>query len=239
MKFVLVALGLLMWLLAGAQGEGGNLFSTVRPDVIVIVTEHPTGAEIVRISVLSGKYSPELLRSQIEEIAQYLGSTARGIRMSKPDLGTVADTSFLQADFATDGLIDRAKGIVRLEPIAKAFAGAPEPYTVRGIKVAFEGERTNKKMLRSYPLKDVLEVQGRASTQPAGIEYQIKLISQDKAQIHIPEEYQNPANQQAAKGTSTSGNQGLLIGLFAVAGVALGALVYLLLLRSGGGRRGS
>ncbi len=239
MKAWITLLGLLAAVASFGQAGADNLFSTVRPDVIVIVREHPTSAEIVQVTALAKGYPPELLKAQIERIAAELKSTARGIQMTRPDLGTQAQVSFLRAEFATDGLIDRVNGVLRLQPIVRAFAGAPEPFTVQGIKIAFEGERTTKKMIKNYPVPGVVRVEGRASAMPPGIEYQVKLETQDASKIEIPDEYAPPANQNAGKEPSTPPNTALLVGLFLLAGLALGALVYLALLQAGGGRRGS
>ncbi len=233
-RFALVALLLASTTLA----QEGNLFSTVRPDIMVVVREHPTSAEIVQVTALGKDYPPELLKSQLTQLGVILGATIRGLRMERPNLGTQARISFLRADFATDGLIDRAKGTVRVGPIVKAFAGAPAPHTVHGMKIAFEGERTTKKMLRDFPAPGVVEVQGRASITPPGIEYQVKLIAQEPNLINIPDEYAPPVNQKPIPTPSSSPSPIMLIGLFSLAGVALGALVYLSLLRAGGNRRG-
>lgn len=229
-----IALGILLSCAAGAQS---SLFSTVRPDVIVIVREHETTAEMVQVTVLKEGYPPNLLKGQIDRLASYLGATARGIQISSPNLGTKQKVSFLRADFATNGLIDRELGLVRLGPIVRAFAGAPDPYTVTGLKIAFENERTTKKMHRKLPIPEVLDLEGRASTTPPGIEYQVKLITQDPEKIDIPDEYKAPANQPASSEPSSTPNRALLVGLFVLAGVALGALVYLALLRTGGARK--
>lgn len=226
-------------LVGNIRGQEGNLFSTVRPDVMVIVTEHPTSAEIVQVTILNGEYPVDLLKEQLARLGTYLNTNVRGVQIKKPALGTKANLSFLRAEFATDGLIDRSKGIVRLGPLVKAFAGAPEPFTVKGMKVAFEGERTTKKMLRAYPKPGVVEVEGRASVTPPGIEYQIKLISQDPSVIDIPDEYQPPANQKPVETPSSTPGVPLIVGLFLLAGLALGALVYLALVRAGGNRRGA
>jgi hypothetical protein len=237
MKLWMMMLGLLAGCLIAAQEPDGNLFSTVRPDVIVIVREHETTAEMVQVTVMKEGYPSDLLKRQLDQMAAYLGSTARGIQMTSPDLGTKSKISFIRAEFATDGLIDRKLGLVRLGPIVKAFAGAPEPYTISGIKIAFENERTTKKMHRKLPIPGVLNLEGRASSMPAGIEYQVQLLSQDAEKIVIPDEYAPPANQQPVSEPSSSPNRALLIGLFVLAGVALGALVYLALLRTGGARK--
>ena len=105
------------------------------------------------------------------------------------------------------------------------------------MKIAFEGERPNHKMLQNYPLKGILQIEGRPSIAPAGIEYQVKLISQDPAQIVIPDEYAPAANQTSPAEPSNGANPIVLVGLFLVAGLAVGALVYLALLRAGGNRR--
>lgn len=234
-RFALVAL----LAASTALAQEGNLFSTVRPDIIVIVAEHPTTAEIVSVTALGKDYPPELLKNQLNQLGVYLGASVRGIKMERPSLGTKTPVNFLRAEFATDGLIDRSKGIVRLGPLVKAFAGAPEPFTVRGMKVAFEGEHTTKKMLRDFPLPGIVEVQGRASVTPPGIEYQVKLISQDPKLIEIPDEYAPPANQKPVPIPSSSPSPMMVVGLFLLAGVALGALVYLALLKTGGNRRGT
>lgn len=222
-----------------ALAQEGNLFSTVKPDIMVIVREHPTGAEIVQVTALAKGYPTELLKSQLTQLGFNLNASVRGIQMERPNLGTKAPVSFLRAEFATDGLIDRSKGILRLGPIVKAFAGAPAPYTVQGMKIAFEGEKTTKKMLRDFPSPGIVEIEGRASINPPGIEYQVKLICQEAALIDIPDEYAPPANQKPVPIPSSSPSPLMLVGLFSLAGVALGALVYLALLKAGGNRRGA
>lgn len=228
---------LIAFVAASLSAAQDSLFSTVRPDIIVVVREHETTAEMVQVTVMKEDYPPMLLKGQIDKVAALLGSTARGIQISSPNLGTKEKVTFIRAEFATNGLIDRELGLVRLEPIVKAFAGAPEPYTVTGIKIAFENERTTKKMHRRLPIPDVLDLEGRASTTPVGIEYQVKLISQDPEKIVIPDEYKPAANQPASQEPSSTPNKALLVGLFVLAGVALGALVYLALLRTGGARK--
>lgn len=215
------------------SGSGDSLFSTVRPDIMVVVREHSTGAELIQVTAIPKGYPAELLREQIAAFGRELGVEPRGVMLTQPKLGTEATVSFLRAEFAVNGLVDRTAGTIKLQPLVRAFAGAPEPHTVRGMKIAFEGERPTKKMLQRFHIKDVLTLEGRASVSPPGIEYQLRLDGQDPSKIVIPEEYAPPANQTPVQSPSTGPSRSLLIGLFVLGGFGVGALVYLAILRSG------
>lgn len=220
-------------LAAFVGAQEGSLFSTVRPDVMVVVREHSTGAEMVTITAIPKGYPAELLRAQVLAMGQELGVEPRGVTLTAPKLGTEATVSFIRAEFAVNGLIDRELGVVRLQPIVRAFCGAPEPHTVKGLKIAFEGEKTTKKMLQRFAIPDVLALEGRSSLSPVGIEYQVRLDDQDSSKVKIPDEYVPPANQTPVQSPSTGPSRSLLIGLFVLAGLGVGALVYLAILRSG------
>lgn len=213
--------------------QDGNLFSTVRPDIMVVVREHSTGAEMVTVTAISKDYSKEVLADQVRALGVELGVEPRGVVITAPKLGTEAAVSFVRAEFAVNGLIERTGGTLKLQPIVRAFCGAPEPYTVTGLKIGFEGERATKKMLQRFAIPGVLALEGRASLSPPGIEYQVRLDDQDPQKVKIPDEYVPPANQTPVQSPSTGPSRSLLIGLFVLAGLGLGALVYLAILRSG------
>lgn len=213
--------------------QDGNLFSSVRPDIMIVVREHPTGAEIVTITAIPKGYPADLLRSQVAAIGSELGVDPRGVVVTTPKLGTEAAVSFTRAEFAVNGLIERDSGTLKLQPLVRAFCGAPQPYQVGGLKIAFEGERATKKMLQRFSIPGVLALEGRTSVSPVGIEYQVRLDNQDPEKVKIPDEYVPPANQTPVESPSTAPSRSLLIGLFVLAGLGVGALVYLAILRSG------
>lgn len=220
-------------LMSGLVAAQDSLFSTVRPDLMIVVREHNTGAEIVQITSISKAYPADLLREQIAKVGLELGVDPRGVQVTQQKLGTQANVSFTRAEFAVNGLIDRENGLLKLQPLVKAFVGAPEPNTIRGLKIAFEGERPTKKMLQRFSIANVLALEGRASLSPPGIEYQIRIDDQDPSKVAIPDEYQKPANQTPAQSPSTAPSRSLIIGLFVLGGLGVGALVYLAILRSG------
>jgi len=229
-------LSVLLLLFAGSFAQdqaASSLFSTVRPDLMIVVREHSTGAEMVQVTAVAKDYPAALLREQVIALGKELGIEARGLVVTAPKLGTEASVSFVRAEFAVNGLIERDLGIVRLQPLVRAFCGAPEPHTVRGLKIAFEGERPTGKMHQRLTIADVLALEGRASVSPPGIEYQIRLDAQDPSKILIPDEYAAKSNQTPVESPSTAPSRSLLIGLFVLAGLGVGALVYLAILRSG------
>ena len=208
-----------------------SLFSTVRSDVTIVVTEHSTSADMVEVTMLNEDYPPDLLKRQIENIGKFLGA---GIRFGEP-VGKVAlsdgtKLSFVKAKFATDGLIDRRAGVLRVEPLVKAFTGAPEPYTVQGLSITFDGELPSPDTVRSFEVPGVLVAEGRVSSAPAGVEYRVKLLAQDPDKINFPEKLPGGHSSTAA-GESAPDRSTLILILFIVAGVAAAALVYLALLR--------
>jgi hypothetical protein len=135
--------------------------------------------------------------------------------------------------FAVDGVIDRQKGAMRLNPFAKAFAGAATPWTIHSLDLVFQNESPTSTTLKRWEGKGVI-VEGRFqdSKDPMlkGIEYRIQLISQDPAKMDIPE----PGDKAVAavtKAPRASGADWATIAVFLIAAGAVGALVYSLLLR--------
>lgn len=211
-----------------------SLFDTVKPDVIVLVRQHQTtGADLVQITLVKPDFPKETLRAQIEAIGRELGVAPRGVAIVPHVVGGPKKMTFLRAEFAVDGLIERDLSALRVEPILKAFAGVPEPNTIHGINIVFDGEAPSKKTLETYQIPDVLRAEGRFMPVPRGIEYRIELLSQDPNAITFPEKFE-VANEKPPQTTSVpTDNRVVLIVLFVIAGLALGALVYFAMLRGG------
>lgn len=235
----LVFVAFVLTLLTTAQAQ--ETFINVNAGLSVVVKEHPTSADMVEVTVVDPAYPKELLQQQILTLGQYINSEPRGLSVGyvqidpeKPEL------RFLKANFAVDGLIDRSSQELRVEPILKAFAGAPAPYTLEGLTIIFEGEQTNRNTVRRY---DSDAVQAQARVIPAmekekgtSIEYGVRYLTQDPAKISFPSRYTEPKSSQA---TSERGGQlptYVWIAIF-VAGLSAGALVYLALARRSPARR--
>lgn len=232
MRAVLFLLGILLAAIASAQA-GGNLFTTTRPDASIVVTKHASGVDVVEITMQIPKYPEDVLRAQVGKLAAALGTTPTGLKVGPYQVGNDANLRFTQATFAVQGLVDRAAGILRVEPFAKAFAGVPEPNTVDVLMVQFEGERPSDNTLKSYFPKDgPVRVQAVAGATGAGVEYRVQLLTQDPAKIFIPDDRRQPAPQAAPSPLPPPpGPDWLLYGVFFIAAIAVGALVYSLLLR--------
>ncbi len=230
MKRWLSGILLVVAALGGAQGPGvQSLFDSVRPQISVVVREHPTTADLVEITAVDANYPPELLRAQAEAIGAGTGSPVRGLHMVRQEMGTGTGGGFLKATFATDHLIDRAAGVLRLQPIVRAFVGGRSTGIVTGLSIMFDGEVPNVDTLRIFPGKGVT-LEGRTTGSPAGLEYRVHITATDPSEVVIPERLQHTADkkEERTKGPSNT----VLIALGALAAVAAGALVYLALLRS-------
>ena len=217
----------------GVPQEGDEKF--VRPDATIVISEHPTTAEGVEVTMLDAKYPKDLLQSQCLALGNLLGVPPRGLAVYVHSMAANdPNMQFLKAKFAVNGLIDRNNGVLNLEPILKAFVGAPKPFELKALKIIFSGETPNKKTVQAFAIPSVLIAQAKASTEPKGIEYTVQLLSQDASLITFPTDV-NAAAQILAPKTSPKSNLVLIISLLAVAATAGGVLVYLALLR--GGRR--
>ncbi len=214
---------------ASGQSDPG-LFGTVKPQIAVRVEEHATTADLVEVTVFESKYPPELLRKQVENLGSRLGSAPRGLQLFRyqmsPDNPSL---TFLKASFATDGIIDRKSGVLRLEPILRAFAGGAEPHGLNAFAIVFNGETVNSNTIRRL-VNDSLSAEARADSSPPVIEYRVVLRTRVPEQIEFAEK---PAEQIDASSASVpqAGVSIVTYVAIGIAGLAAGALVYFALLR--------
>jgi hypothetical protein len=213
-----------------------SLFSTVRADVTVVVRKHSTGADMVEITMRDPNYPVALLQRQVEKICAGLGSAPRGLQVAPVRISSDPSPNFvfIKANFATDGIIDTAGGALHIAPILKGFAGAPPPYTIQGLALDFESLTPSTTTLQRFAMPDVLQAEGRYSQQPPlqGLEYRIKLLTQDPDKIVFPNRFDPAKPQSIARPQGVGTAPWLIISVFAIVGLAVGALVYFALLRT-------
>lgn len=233
-RFIAACIVLLFGVAAFAQQAPSqpSVFITTKADVIISVSKHSTGADIVEVSLVKRNYPSKLLNEQILRLGQYLGSNVRGLQIYLYQMDPKdSKLDVLKAKFAVSGIIDRENQTIRIEPILRAFAGAPDPYTIKGISLMLDGEAPVKN--RTISKLNTSSVRAEAiftDKMPAGIEYRFELLEQDPNKITFPDKHEEPEKLVKAPGGS---KKGLIIGLFVAAAVALGALVYFSVLRSG------
>ena len=234
---MLLPLGLLGVAIAQTDIQGqprASLFNTQVPEATILISKHPTGADMVEITMTKKGFPGELLTKDIKELGKYLNSEPRGVQIWDYVLDPSNPNShFTKATFAVDGVLNRKLESVRLNPFARALAGAPKPWQIHSLSFQLKGESPTSKMIQSYQGNSVL-VEGRFEKSPdpnlAGIEYRVELLSQDPAKIDIPEPGDPPIKAKKAKETSDSTDWSIFA-IFGIATVALGSLVYSLLLR--------
>lgn len=203
--------------------------NSVPSQAVITVRKHPMGADMVEITMLDAKYPQDLLRGQIERIGQYTGAGARGVKVGKT-ASAKPEQGFVKASFATNNLIETETGKFRLEPFARAFAGAPKPFTITAFIVSFDEQRPTEKSVKTYQ-SDAVALSGRAIPPPfGGLEYRVVLFTQNPDAIAIPDEHKPPvkAVKKPVSPPTKSNQSTLTIVLIAVAAIAAGALVYFL-----------
>ena len=230
-----------VWLLVAsmaitlAQSAEPNLFKTVKPEVTVRVHRHSLGADLVAITVLDPTYPPEVLRSQVDHVGEYLKSKPIAVAVAYTNLGN-PDSKYLRATFGIDGLSEPDKGIYRLGALAKAMAGGPNGHQIHGMMVVFEGQAPRTTTLQSFGLAQgsPVSVMGEYSPGPIGLEYRIALNTQDPSKIDIPESTTAVAvNAVAARPSPPEQpTPWLLYGSAVLFALAVGALVYSVTLRN-------
>jgi hypothetical protein len=215
---------------ASGQGQRPSLFLTAPFDLIIKVTKHQLGADVIEITALKTDYPAELLREQVERLGESLNSQPRGLSITRYEIPGDSGPGQPRATFAVDGLVQREQARLGLQPLVRAFAGAPEPHTVRGLTIQYESEAPGADTIRRYSGEHV-EIEGQAHP-ITGLEYRVVLRSQNAEDIVIPEGQEaRDMQQQKREPAPERGPDWLIIGVFAVATLAVGALVYSLLLR--------
>jgi hypothetical protein len=225
-----VGLVLLAGLCLGQSQDSPNLFLTERQDVTIVARKSKLGPDDLTVTV-ENSYPKEQLQSQIQTLAQMLGSEVLGLGISAYNPNPQnPKQGYLRAIFGVRGLINREKGVLNLQALARAFAGGKPPVDV--LYIQFETEAPSTSVLQKWRDPDgSVVLQGRASPE-FGIEYKIKLNTQDPSKIRIPEgadahEEQKPAPKAETPPTSNVWVWPVVI----LAALALGALVYSLLLK--------
>lgn len=229
-------LGLLCFAFASAQEPkvAESLFTTVRPDITVVVKPHLTGANMVEITMLNPNYPPELLNERILQLGRNLGAETRGVVTGKyPLSGNDPKMVFVKGMFSINGLMDSNSNTMRIEPFLKAFVGDPEPLQIKGFSLLFEGIRPNERTVKSFKIESVLNAEARILNSPKpAIEYRIEVIAKKPDQIEFPDRLPEPKPAQIP---SHSDDGFPIVGWVGIGAAALGAgaLVYLSLLKPG------
>lgn len=197
----------------------------VAPQVIVNVRKHPIGADMVQITAAAPDYPKELLAAQAKAIGANLDSEARGLEVYTT--GTDPKFRFVKAGFATDGLIDRESGSLRLQALVRAFLGAPAPHQVKALIVTFEGEKVvDGKTLKVYA-NDGVSLKATESKFPPGIEYRIVALTQEPDLLSIPDKVEAKSAELPTVKPPSQLSPAVPIALIGVAAVSGAALVYL------------
>ena len=193
-----------------------------RSDMIVSVKKSDVGAEYVRVQALKEDYPEDLMRAQIAKIGEYNQSQIRGLEVVYT--GDVGAGRILTATFATDRLMDQAAGTLELDAFAKAFAGAPEPYTINIIGVMYENFSPSKAVTVAEWADKGAEVSSAFDNNLKVVEYRIKLNTQDPSKISIPGTLTESTNRQESP--SNKGlNPWVIVGILCGA-VIIGVSVY-------------
>jgi len=199
----------------------------VRPDVLIYVHGDTTGANVVEVTMVDEHYPADLLQKQITDLGNRLKEQPRGLRIAQFVLNT-NNQKVLQASFGTIGLED-SDGNANLTPLIQAFAGAPAPYTIKGMEVFYDDFNPPIKGPKSFK-SDAVTVEGRMDMNPPQVEYSIRLLTQNPSDILVstkPPKVESKVNRAPVENS----NSVLVWCLILVAGMAAGALVYFLLIR--------
>jgi len=207
-----------------------QIVAQVPPTAAFTVQRHSIGADVVELTFLNAEFPHQLIRQIAERVGAETGTPIRGLQIYRtPGSGT--DIRFLKASFATNGLLDPASGIVRLQPLARAVAGIQAPVTIRGISVGVSNFRPSARTLRTY-VGTAVAVAGTITANPLGLEYRIALLNQDPSVILVPDEFL-PERSAALKPSTARSPAWLVPILLGVAAIATGFLVYFVTLTFG------
>ncbi len=209
-----------------------NLFATMKIEATVVVRKHSMGADLVEITPLAVNYPVKDLREISDRISKELNGSVRGVQLY--EVTQTGQGRMIRISFGCDGLIDRAKGVLRINPIARALAPTTGAASIRSFLVQFENEVPGAKSIQRFS-SDALDVEAKTAGDQYGVEYRIVLKTHDPKAIDIPEGEAKHTNQTPPQVPSSDKALWIVLG---IAGLGAGALVYCLLLwpRSKGSR---
>jgi len=197
---------------------------------MIWVMKSPVGSDYVQVRMVSEKYPSKLLKEQCERIGEFAGVPIRGLSIGFTNTGSGQgkQIKILMARFAIDSLIDRQKGVFRILPIAKAFAGAPSPNTVHTIGIIFEGETPTKGVTVKGYENDSVKIEAQYDPGVKTVEYRILLKTQNPSQIRFPEAIPEAAQTKNSSSPSNEGTEVsfLLWVWIGAAAILTGVLVY-------------
>lgn len=204
----------------------------VPPQILIDVEPAQANSEVVRITIDSPDYPDTLLRQQLQSLGSYTGYQVRIASITRQVVDASREIVFLKAHVGTNNLIDRATGGLNLEAILKAFAGAPEPYTISSLQVSFSRVTPGESTLSWYVLPDRVVVSGNFIDLPPSIDYRVLLLTQDPDEIVVPMAHQEQVEEVVEEEPRRPFPW--LVILFAVIAIAAaGGLVYFVLLNFG------
>jgi hypothetical protein len=223
---------LAMIVVAAVAPALGQDVAEATPQATIVIWEHATTADMVEITMLRQAYPAEDLRAIATRLGEETGSPPRGLAIYTAGYhGSDPRFQFLKASFATDHVIDRSAGVVRLQPIVRAFAGRAAASRIDALTVIFQGERPSGSTLKRY-VSPAVRIEGSTLGNPIGLEYRVQLLTQDPARIEIPDRYVPP--DRPVRSIAPDRTPGWLIGvLVGAAALVSGCLVYLIADRLG------
>lgn len=234
----------LAWALAGAQGTPASprtqrpvpgataeaIVAQVAPSAAFTVRRHSLGADEVQLTFLNAEFPPQYVRQIAERVGQETGVPIRGLQVFRTP-ASAGNVRFVKASFATNGLLDPATGTVKLQPLARAMAGVPEPFTIPAFTVGVTGVNPTNRTLRTH-VGEAAVVAGMYSGNPPGLEYRVVLMNQASSAIEIPDQFQ-PERSAPAQASSSGKPAWLVPALVGLAAIATGFLVYFVTLTLG------
>lgn len=213
----------------GALGQETDP-ALVAPDLIINVREHETTADIIEARARDPLVAPERLAQSAKRLGEFSGSPPRGLDASRIAVPGPLGTKVARAYFATDNVVDRARGTVDLTSIVQAFCDPTGKPPIKNLAIVLDGEQPVADLsLKEYRDKKVW-MRAAGSEDPPGIEIRISLQTDSLDGVKVPyrkdESLPRKPDTQADEGLPS-----LVWVLIGTAGVAAGALVYSLLAR--------
>lgn len=224
----LFALPILLVLLA--VNSNAQVPVSVKPQASVVIKEDPTSAELVEITMVDPKFPEAELRQVVARLGAELGVEPRGFASYvEPYQSAGQPSRFVKSRIGVNGLIDRTRGELNLQALARAFAGIPAPYTVKAFSVLFDDELASPATLSTFA-SNAVAVDGKITVEPRGIEYLVVLRTQKAAEISIPSKHTPDPVKPVEPPAPAPSFSNVFIGLLVLASVSAGALVYFLVL---------
>jgi hypothetical protein len=179
------------------------------------------GSDLVEITFQGSDYPQSAIDDKLIRLGKALGNEPRSVV-------STAGEQFVKTDFAVVGLVKDGNPKLNVAALASSLAFGERP--IRSFSVFFVNIVPDSSTPRKwFAPKDAWMMEGVSMKSPKGLDYRVKVNTNDPNEIYMPDSKTEP--KSSGKPTSGERPNIFILGGIILGAIAVGLLVYSALMR--------